>query len=293
MRHIFILSSFLLLGVVRQALGQGRDAILTIDEPLDKGVRRMEVEIEFSLGELSIERGNPDKAVTGFINYNEEFFRPTFSFKSTGDQAYFRLRTLTHNERWGFRDVVKWGGEEMKGPKGELYFTTEVPLDVNIDCGLASTQVDLGHLKVADFKLDNGLGKATVNFSTRNGTRLRRVCIDNGLGELVVQRISNARTDRLKIDCGLGAAEIDFSGEEYHDMDLDVNVGLGSVTIRVPEGYNVELEAEESFLSSISTDGLRKSGRNMYRSRHYDPRKPTLRINASIGLGSIDFDWID
>lgn len=262
--------------------------ILTIDEALADKVERMEIEVEFGFGEIRVERGNPSKAVTGYIQYDEEYLRPKVEYEVSGGVARFRLTTKSRHEGW---EGLK--RRDMESPESELYFTTHVPLEVDFSCGLGEADLDLGELKVMDLKLDNGLGETTLDFSTPNGVELRRISVDNGLGELVARNLSNARTERLKFDCGLGSAELDFGGETLRDMSVDVNVGLGSVTMWIPRGFNVEMEAEESFLSSIDTRDMVQKGRGRYRSENYDPDKPTLRITASVGLGSIDIKWTD
>lgn len=260
--------------------------ILTIDEALADKVERMEVEVEFGFGEIRVERGNPSKAVTGYILYDEKYLRPKVEYEVKGGLARFRLSTESRHRGWeGLRM------RDMESPESELYFTTRIPLEVDFSCGLGQADLDLGDLKVMDLNLDNGLGETTLDFSTPNGVVLRRISVDNGLGELNARNLSNARTDRLKFDCGLGAAELDFSGEVLQDMSVDVNVGLGSVTMWIPRGYNVEMEAEENFLSTIDTRDMVQKGRGHYRSEDYEPGRPTLNINASVGLGSIDIKW--
>ena len=76
-------------------------------------------------------------------------------------------------------------------------------------------------------------------------------------------------------------------------MSVDVNVGLGSVVLWIPRGYNVTMEAEENFLSNINARDMVQKGRGHYRSENYDPSKPTLEISASVGLGNIDLKWIE
>ncbi|UCH09856.1 MAG: hypothetical protein JSU61_11675 [Fidelibacterota bacterium] len=262
--------------------------IMTIDETLADDVERMEVTVEFGFGEISIERGNPRKAVTGYIQYDEDYIRPSLDYRVRGSVARFELTTRSRHEGW---DGMKM--RDMDSPESELYFTTRIPLEMEFTCGLGQANLDLGDLRVSDLSLDNGLGETTLDFSTPNGIELRRISVDNGLGELVARNLSNAKTERLKFDCGLGSAELDFGGEELQDMSVDVNVGLGSVVLRIPEDYNVEMEAEENFLSSIDTRGLIKTGRGLYRSEDYDSSQPTLRITASVGLGSIDIKWTD
>lgn len=260
--------------------------ILTIDEALADKVERMEVEVEFGFGEIRVERGNPSKAVTGYILYDEKYLRPKVEYEVKGGLARFRLSTESRHRGWeGLRM------RDMESPESELYFTTRIPLEVDFSCGLGQADLDLGDLKVMDLNLDNGLGETTLDFSTPNGVVLRRISVDNGLGELNARNLSNARTDRLKFDCGLGAAELDFSGEVLQDMSVDVNVGLGSVTMWIPRGYNVEMEAEENFLSTIDTRDMVMKGRGHFRSEDYEPGRPTLLINASVGLGSINIKW--
>ena len=270
--------------------GRGDDrAILTIDEDLDKNVTLLEISVEFSFGEIRVERGNPGKAITGYVRYDEEYLRPRIEYEVSGGIARFELTTRSRHKRWGV-DLIR---RDMESPESELYFTTRVPLNLDFTTGMGEARLDLGQLKVADLNLDNGMGETELNFSSLNGVQLRRISVDNGLGELVARNLSNARTRRLNFDCGLGSAELDFDGEEFRDMSVDVNVGLGSVVLWIPRGYNVTMEAEENFLSNINARDMVQKGRGYYRSENYDPSKPTLEITASVGLGNIDLRWIE
>jgi hypothetical protein len=263
-------------------------AILTIDETLAENIDRMEIEIEFGFGEILVERGNPSKAVTGFIQYDEDYLKPYADYDTKGNIARFRFVTKSRHEGW---ESLKMHG--MDEPESELYFTTRIPLEVDFECGLGSAELNLGELKVADLVIENGLGETELDFDAPNRTDLRRIMVENGLGELVARNLSNSRAEKLKFDCGLGSAVLDFRGEIKQDMDVDVNVGLGSVELKIPEGYNVIMEADENFLSSVDTHGLKSERRGYYRSRDYRPSRPTLHITASVGLGSIDISWVD
>ncbi|MFC1620556.1 hypothetical protein ACFL45_11515 [Candidatus Neomarinimicrobiota bacterium] len=288
MIRVFRLLPLLLPVSVALAWPGDNRVILTIDESLAENITRMEIEIEFGFGEILIERGNPSKAVTGFIQYDDDYLRPSADYETKGGLARFRFVTKSRHEGW---ETLKMRG--MGEPESELYFTTRIPLEVDFSCGLGKANLNLGELKVADLSIENGLGETTLDFSTPNRTDLRRISVENGLGELVARNLSNSRAEKLKFDCGLGSAIIDFRGETMQDMDVDVNVGLGSITLKIPEGYNVIMEADESFLSSIDTHGLTSEGRGRYRSRDFRPSQPTLHITTSVGLGSIDINWVD
>jgi len=270
------------------AAGDNRD-ILTFDERLPDGISRMEVDIEFGFGEILLERGNPAKAVTGYIQYDPETIRPKTKFYTDGNSAYFSLVTDTRHTEWGFDRI----NLDMESPESELYVTTAIPLAINFSCGLGTAELDLGNLQLEDLRIENGLGETKFDFSTPNRTELRRLAVENGLGELTARNLSNANTDRLYFDCDLGSANLDFSGDDLHEMFVDISVGLGSVNLAIPEGYSVELDAEENFLSSIDTHGLYKARSGMYYSERDDTDKPVLHIRAEVGLGSIDIDWLD
>jgi len=270
-------------------LARDNRKIVTIDELLADGIEVMQIDIEFGFGEIHMERGNPAKAVTGYIEYDEDYIRPEFDYRVKGKTARFRFRTKTFRDGWRF-DLAR---HDMDSPESELYFTTRIPLEIKFACGLGEAHIDLGDLQVADLNLDNGLGETTLDFSTPNRTYLDRLSVDNGLGELVARNLSNARTGRMEFNCGLGEADLDFSGEELRDISVDVNVGLGSITLRIPEAYSVELHAGDNFLSSIDTQGMVSIRKGLHRTRDFDDDGPTLYIDASVGLGSLDIKWID
>ena len=172
------------------AAGDKRE-ILTFDERLPEGIDRMEVEIEFGFGDILLERGNPAKAVTGYIQYDGEVIRPRIKFYTEGNRAYFSLVTETRHEGWGF-DLVN---DDMGSPESELYLTTAIPLDIDFSCGLGTAVLDFGNLQLEDLTIDNGLGETKFDFSTPNRITLRRLSVDNGLGELTAYNLSNANTD--------------------------------------------------------------------------------------------------
>ena len=273
------------------ALPAQDQAIITIDENLDDGVEQLDILIKFGFGKIKIERGNPSKAITGFIQYNAELISPRISYVGDRSIAVFRLETKMRREGWGFTKWHDFGDYDM--PESELYFTTRVPLDIQFSCGLGEADLDFGNLLISDANIENGLGATFLNFSTLNEITMRRLSVENGLGELRASNLSNANTTRYRFDSGLGDADLDFGGELQHDIQVDANIGLGNMTFRIPRIYNVELDAKDSFLSTIETRGMIQIRRGLYRSRDFDSSRPTIFISANVGLGGIKMVWTD
>ena len=74
---------------------------------------------------------------------------------------------------------------------------------------------------------------------------------------------------------------------------MNANIGLGSMTFKIPRRFNVELDAEDNFLSTIITPQMEQITRGLYRSRDYDKGQPTIFIKANVGLGTIRVVWIE
>jgi hypothetical protein len=197
------------------------------------GVERAEVVLDMGVGELRVSgagdlgdlleadlelaRGvNLDQSVsvtsgvaTGRIATDQDFFAwpRVFSGRST-------RWNLTLNER------VRW--------------------QLDVDLGLGDAELDLSSLRVAEFDLNSGVGSVEVTLP-RGSVRVK---IDGGVGNLRVNIPSEAQV-RLRIDRGISDLNLsdrfrrqgDYYETEGFDsaesfIDLDIDMGIGDVTIR-------------------------------------------------------------
>ena len=127
------LASLALMGWTSPTYGnQGERTILTIDESLSEKIEHLEIDVEFGLGMITVERGNPAKAVTGYLEYDADVIRPEVRYEESGSRAHFRLETKTRRDGRGF-DLDM---DDLDEPNSELYFTTRVPIDLDFACGL-------------------------------------------------------------------------------------------------------------------------------------------------------------
>jgi len=68
-------------------------------------------------------------------------------------------------------------------------------------------------------------------------------------------------------------------------------MGIGSLTLRVPEGLGVRV-IKDSFLTSFDSEGLIKRGGSYY-SQNWDTAAHKLTINVDAAFGSIDVEWVE
>jgi hypothetical protein len=60
-----------------------------------------------------------------------------------------------------------------------------------------------------------------------------------------------------------GSTELVFNGNLKADVRGKIEVGLGSVSIKIPDNVAVEVRSESSFLSSLNLHGFDRIGENI------------------------------
>jgi hypothetical protein len=150
-----------------------------------------------------------------------------------------RGRLTLRSPRRGF--FVPFGGPVAD--HWDLAFTTQVPLTLDVGTGVGETWLDLEDLGVRELEVDAGVGRTIVVFPAEGRTR---ASVNGGVGELRLE-IPRSMAARIEVDTGLGGLNMDrdrfpqtgedlYMSEGYHSaedrLDLQVDVGVGSVTIR-------------------------------------------------------------
>jgi predicted membrane protein len=107
------------------------------------------------------------------------------------------------------------------------------------------------------------------------------------LGEFNAEGLGNLNAREVDIEVGLGSADIDFRGEITKNIEIDIKVGMGSLDLVLPENVNVKAKVHHNFLSSVDLDDFIKKG-NQYLTEDWNSDWPTVYLDISVGLGSID-----
>ncbi len=104
-----------------------------------------------------------------------------------------------------------------------------------------------------------------------------------------------AEFDRLSFDGGVGDFTLDFSGEFEHRAYVEIDIGLGSLTILVPKDAGVQIKSESSFLSSFSIDerDFNEVEDDLFESDNFGKSKKELIFDIEVGLGSVEVEYID
>lgn len=240
----------------------------------------LSVEIEYGAGELRLVPADPPLLYSMEMRYDEKNFSPVAEFDAEERTLVLGIKTRGKKRNLNVRE----------GSRAEIALTREVPLNLDLDFGAGEADIDLGGVSIRRLDISTGASETTVRFSAPNPIRAERVNIEAGAAELEVIGLGNTRAERFEFQGGVGSTLLDFTGQWTRDAVASVEMGIGSVVIRLPRGLGVKLE-KDSFLTSFESRGLVKRGDAFY-SADWESAKHRLTIDVDAAFGSIEVDWV-
>ena len=263
-----------------------------------KGVSRIDVDLEYALGKLTLNANDKRDLISGYIRYYPDQIQPEVSYETLGSRGIFSVAITTNedldNEVHFNWDKFSWKDNLGEHVNNELNFSLppELPMELKLDLGLGDAELDFSRLYLTDVNLDCGLSDVIVRFDEPNGVACDRLSIDTGLGKLKALGLQYLRARDIYIKVGLGSANIDFSGKLDQNVSLNIDVGLGSLELKLPRNANIRANITDNFLSHVDTDELiQRQGE--WVSPTWNEDRPTIELDIDVGMGSVDLDFTD
>lgn len=239
------------------------------------------VSVEYGAGTLTVLPASKSMLYEMELRYDPRHIAPVTRFD--GDQRRLEL---------GIRSTEN-GRNRMNGKEGSrasIALTREVPLDLTLQFGAGDADIDLGGMRLRKLDLSTGASETKLRFSAPNPISAEEVQLRAGAAELTVSGLGNARAEHLSFEGGVGSTTLDFSGEWNRSATATVQMGVGSVTLRLPRDLGVRIN-RSSFLSSFDGPGLVKRD-GSYFSSNWDSAAHQLTVDVNAAFGSIDIEWI-
>ena len=116
-----------------------------------------------------------------------------------------------------------------------------------------------------------------------------RVSLGAGEGDL---DFSSLELRTLDVQLGAGDVVMDFSGDYAEDVSAQVEAGVGSLTLRLPEDVGVRVSAEQSGIAAFEADaGFTREG-DAYVNEAYGQTSVTIEVSIQSGIGSIALETV-
>ncbi|MEX0912192.1 MAG: hypothetical protein WD031_02100 [Gemmatimonadota bacterium] len=241
----------------------------------------IDVRIQYGAGTLRIDPVGSPMLYELEIRYDEEIFEPIAEFDPDARTLRLGIESRERRRSMNLRE----------GSTATIGLTREVPLDLRLEFGAGEAEIELGGIALERLSLSTGASETRVDFSNPNPIAAEQIRIEAGAADLRVTGLGNTRAARIEFQGGVGATVLDFSGDWQGDATASVQMGVGSVTLRLPRSQGIRLN-RSSFLTSFSAPGLERQGDSYY-SANWGTADQQLILDVSAAQGSIDIEWID
>lgn len=243
------------------------------------GQQELRVQVEYGAGTFTVRPAEQGLLYRMQLRYDEETFEPRAELSGS------RLRLGVEGIRKGMRLGRKYEGGEM-----DLTLARGIPMDLDLEFGAVRADLDLGGLSLTDLDLSTGASESTVDVSEPNPVSLRSASFEVGAADFTARRLGNLNARTISVDAGVGSVSLWFDGTWLQDADVDIQMGLGSLELHLPEGLGVKL-TKDSFLTSLDSEGMVKRGDAFY-SLDWEraARKVTIQLDAA--FGSVRVLWV-
>lgn len=243
------------------------------------GESDMRVRIRYGAGRMKIRPAEEGALYRMELRYDEEAFEPVADFH--GNQLDLGVKSIRKNFNW----PGKQDGGEM-----DLSLARRVPMDLDLEFGAVRADLDLGGLDITRMDLSTGASESRVDISEPNGVPMSSAEFEVGAADFHVRNLGNLNAKTITVDAGVGSVVLDFRGRWQRDANVSVDMGLGSLELRFPEGLGVRV-VKNTFLTSLDSEGLVKRGDSYY-SLDWDEAQYRVTVSVDAVLGGIDVVWI-
>jgi len=246
-----------------------------------QGETRANVELKYGAGRLRVSPTRGDLLYRMELRYDDAQFRPVSAYDRAAGRLTLGVESREHRGRGHGRD----------DQHATIELTPRVPLELDLAFGAGEAEVELGGLALSGVHLQTGASRTNVSFASPNRVRARRVKVEAGAAEVRVSGLGNTRSPRFEFSGGMGEATLEFGGTWTQSATAQIDMGVGSVRLRLPRALGVRI-VRDSFLSSFDAGGMVKRG-NAWYSRNYGQARYRLDVSIHAAVGSIAVDWID
>lgn len=293
MKHVAAISTSALIATVwlaSAASAQETKVTGTISPAREIGrttERALSVVLSSSFGSVSILPGQPEKILVVQNLKGDPSDTYAMDYAIRNRVGYLDVNLGEPEERNEDGETKRTATTFQQGP-WELQFSPEVPLSLDVELGIGKGEFRLGGLQVKDFTLSTGASDVMLSFDTPNVGTIENINIESGLSRFQARNLGNANFKHLRFQGGVGSYLLDFSGSLTTEVDVDLEVGLGVVTVIIPSDVGARIVYDETWMSSIDLDpDFRTAGDNIYTTPNLGTAAGRMNLRVNSGVGSV------
>jgi hypothetical protein len=256
------------------------------------GAREVVAEINGGFGTIYLKRGSGDDLLTlreKRTTKNRGISEVEIDFHVDDGVGYLTV------------DLGKGEGDDMnalatllRGKSSHIWYLTisdRIPIrfDISIDAGKAA--IDLTGLHIRSFNLDAGAGSVRLEMDKPNLEETGEISLSAGVGSLRAEGIGNLRFRQLDFEGGLGKYHLDCTGELSDRAIINTDLGVGSLTIVLPEGVGAKAVTDANWFNSTKMYRFIRKTDDTFVTPDFDKSQRHVQLDIQSGLGSVAVRW--
>lgn len=242
------------------------------------GEESIDVRVHYAAGEFRVQPASGNTLYRMNMRYDADQFDPISHFD--GGALEIGLESERRSLNLNGRNQGRLDLELGRG----------VSMDLALEFGAVEARMDLGGLSLTSLLLRTGASESRIDVSEPNPVRMRRADFEIGAADFQALRLANLNAREIMVRAGVGSVVLDLSGELRSDLDVEIDIGVGSLELRLPRGAGVKI-TKESFLTSFDADDMIKRGDAWY-SRDWEDAERQITIDVNAAFGGIEVVWL-
>jgi hypothetical protein len=257
------------------------------------GEKELKVTIDAGMGDFSIARVKDGKHQVFEADVEADLKGDFFEYcdYSTRDHVgYLSINTAedVHRTQGEKRGDHSFHFSGFDSNRWDVRLNQEIPISFDLQLWLGKGTLDFTGLTVKDLNLSAGASSVDLRFDEPNRSVIEDMTIESGLSRFRGENLNNANFNHLKFEGGVGSYMLDFGGKLTREVDADIEVGLGSLTIVIPENVGVKVTYEKSLIAHLDIDrGFTEQGTNTYFTPNYSSARGKMNLHIEAGVGNV------
>jgi hypothetical protein len=270
---------------------EGNQGVMRKQESFSKE-KILTVSLTYGNGYISIDRLLNKNVFEGEFIY--EKYRPNVDYEVINDEGkldiFFSGIVKKRGKRGGvhhINSIKKIYDNELR-----LNLSNEVPIDLDLELGVVKGDLDLTGLKIRNLNMAVGVSKSAIIFDESNPISLENCSIEGGVGTLQIENLGFANVQDFHFEGGVGSYEIDFGGQYKQDISAKIELGMGKLSLYLPNYIGTRIKINKSFLASVSIDDCYKKS-DYYYNNNWEKTSHKLEIEVETGIGKLEVFWLE
>jgi hypothetical protein len=246
--------------------------------------KELRIFLNISFARITIEEG--EQALAAVVDYDvdeTEKQKLYISYDISNEIGTLRIKLKESSRFWG-NDEDKDGGHRHV----DLKLSNALPISLEAELGAGTGEIDLTNLQIKDLKLSTGASSVTMKCSNPNPIFAEDITIETGVSKFTGMDLGNLNFRNMKFSGGVGSYKLGFNGKFHQSAEVQIDIGLGSLTMNVPKTVPTKLVYNDNWLSSFNLDDDFEKKRNgVYETEDFQDAFKRLTIRLQSGLGSV------